>query len=248
MKRTQIWSCGGGVQSAAIAVLICKGELPKPNLAVIADTEREISTTWDYYEKALKPNLASVGVDLVRVPKSLYATVDLYRNEDILIPAYTTKGSSLGKLDTYCSNEWKQRVVRRWATEQGVEQADIWIGFSFDELRRVSHPKGKWQHKYPLIDRVIRRQQCVDIVEGYGWPTPPRSSCWMCPNKSTEEWVWQKENAPEDFEKAVQFEKTIQIKDKHVWLTNQTVPLSDADLTEMDNDDLFGGCAGGCFT
>ena len=70
----------------------------------------------------------------------------------------------------------------------------------------------------------------------------------MCPNKSTEEWAWQKENAPQDFDKAVAFEKELRLKDKHIWLTNQSVPLCEADLTEQDNDDLFGGCVGGCFT
>ena len=43
--RTQIWSSGGGVQSTALAVLICSGKLPSPDLAMIVDTTRERSTT-----------------------------------------------------------------------------------------------------------------------------------------------------------------------------------------------------------
>ena len=43
--RTQIWSSGGGVQSTAIAALICIGEL-SPDLSIIVDTERELSTTF----------------------------------------------------------------------------------------------------------------------------------------------------------------------------------------------------------
>jgi hypothetical protein len=164
------------VQSAAIAALICMGEL-KPDLAVIVDTERELSTTWDYLENVTAPALKAAGVEICRVPKSQYATVDLMRNDDVLIPAFTTQGEDIGKLPTFCSNEWKQRVMRRWATEQGVTAADIWLGFSIDEMRRVTQPTGKWQHRYPLLDKRMNRGDCMALVKRMGWPEPPRSSC-----------------------------------------------------------------------
>jgi hypothetical protein len=73
--------------------LIVNGALPKPDLAVIVDTEREKSQTWAYYEAILKPNLARVGVTLHRVRKSEFATVDLYAtNGDLLLPVYTGDG------------------------------------------------------------------------------------------------------------------------------------------------------------
>lgn len=78
-----MWSCGGGKQSAAIGALIVSGKLEKPDLALIVDTGREKSTTWQYYDTVLKPALASIGVDIVRVHKDKYATVDIYaENED----------------------------------------------------------------------------------------------------------------------------------------------------------------------
>ena len=42
---TEIWSCGGGTQSGAIAVLIGQGKLPKPDLCFMTDTGREKSST-----------------------------------------------------------------------------------------------------------------------------------------------------------------------------------------------------------
>ena len=147
-NRTQIWSSGGGVQSTAIAALIVQGKLPKPDLAVIADTERELSTTWTYMDAVTLPALASVGVTLHRVKKSKYATVDLYGGADgnsLLIPAFTTQGDEIGKLPGFCSNEWKFRVVQRWATaEHGVKAATLWMGISTDETQRVNFPTGKW--------------------------------------------------------------------------------------------------------
>lgn len=56
-KRTVIWNSGGGTQSAAIAALIVTGKLPKPDLAVIADTGRERSSTWDYLDRHIAPAL-----------------------------------------------------------------------------------------------------------------------------------------------------------------------------------------------
>jgi len=247
LNRTQIWSSGGGTQSTAIAALICMGEL-HPDLSVIVDTERELSTTWDYLDKWVIPALEHAGVTLHRINKSDYATVDLMRNDDILIPAFTTESGNIGKLPTYCSNEWKQRVMRRFSTEQGIKAADVWIGFTIDEMQRVTQPIGKWQNKYPLIERRMTRGDCIALVERMGWPTPPRSSCWMCPNKSSSEWQWQKVNAPSDFKKAVVFEVEIQKHDADLWLTDTGKPLSQLDTNTIQDDFFTGRCTSGmCF-
>jgi len=237
------------VQSSAIAALIVKGEL-MPDLAIIVDTEREASTTWDYMNKWVKPALESAGCELHRVRKSKYATVDLFggKSDDILIPAFTDQSGEIGKLRTWCSNEWKVRVIRRWATEQGVKSANSWIGFTIDELRRVTQPLGKWENRYPLIERRMSRGDCIALVESMGWPTPPRSSCWMCPNHTNREWQELKGNNPKDFERAVKLEKYLRKKDDAIYLTGQGVTLDEA-VFDGGQEDLFTGrCDSGmCF-
>jgi len=152
---TQVWSCGGGTQSAAVAALIIQGRLPKPDLAVIVDTEREKSSTWRYLDDVIRPNLAKVGLAVERVPKSRFATVDLYGGKDgdtLLIPAFTTQNGSVGKMETFCSVEWKREVTARWLRSLGVEQARVWIGISRDEMRRIRSPRRQWlQEWYPLL-------------------------------------------------------------------------------------------------
>lgn len=223
--RTQVWSCGGGTQSAAIAALICKGEL-RPDLSVIVDTEREVQQTWDYYDAVLVPNLAAVGVTLHRVPKSKYATVDLYGGKDgasLLIPAFTDQSGEVGKLPTFCSNEWKARVVQRWCREMAPDSKgfDLWLGISRDESGRmkVGHV-GKWQYKHPLIEggRLLSRQDCIALVKSMGWPTPPRSRCWMCPNQGEAEWTDLEQNWPDDAAKAAEFLKEIREQDPNVMI------------------------------
>lgn len=250
-ERTQIWASGGGVQSAAIAALIVRGELPKPHLAVIVDTEREQSSTWAYMDGVIVPALAKVGVTLHRVRKSDYATVDLYGGEDgdsLLLPAFTTQRGAVGKMPGFCSNEWKRRVMQRWATAQGVTAATIWLGISVDEKQRMSFVAGKWENRYPLVELRKNRGDCVALVERMGWPSAPRSSCWMCPQHHDREWREIKVERPEDWRQAVAFDREIRERDPHVYLHESGAPLDQVDLTER-NGDLLGGCASGyCFT
>lgn len=241
MSRTQIWSSGGGVQSTAIAALIVQGKLPKPDLAVISDTEREKRTTWEYMDAVTIPALAKVGVTLHRVLKSKYATVDLYGGEDgnsLLIPAFTTAGEDVGKMPGFCSNEWKLRVVQRWATaEHGVTSATLWMGISTDELGRAAKmDAGKWHKRYPLIELNRSRADCFAIVEAMGWPEAPRSACWMCPNQQEAEW---KALVPADHRKAIFFDREIRKRDPKVWLHPSAKPLDEVTFDEA-NEVMYG--------
>ena len=245
--RIQVWSSGGGVQSTAIAALIVMDEL-RPDYSIIVDTEREMRTTWDYLDKFVRPALERVDIVLHRVRKSHYTTVDLYSsNGDLLIPAYTNQNVEIGKLPTFCSSEWKKRVMHRWATEQGIKKALVWMGFTIDELRRCKQILGKWQERYPLIERRMTRSDCIALVKKMGWPEPPRSSCYMCPNKSQQEWIWMKQHSSDDFKRAIKFEKYMRKKDDAIWLTQLGEPIEQIDFEKTD--DLFGGgCDSGmCF-
>lgn len=252
MNRVELWSSGGGVQSTAIGALIVLGRLPKPDLAVIADTGRELSTTWDYYENVTKPELAKIGVDLVRVNKDDYATVDLYskKEKSILIPAFTSQNGSIGKLPTYCSNEWKSRVIHRWASEQRPNSKfNVWLGFTLDEADRMTFRQGKWADSYPLIKLGMHRYDCLSVVKELGWPEPPRSACWMCPNKHQSEWQWQKEHAPNDHQNAIDFEQEIQVIDPHLWLNQEGNRLEECNFNSQQDLFIGGVCNSGmCFT
>jgi len=250
----EVFSSGGGTQSCCIAAMIVNGDLPKPDYAAIVDTHYEASSTWRYMDDYIYPALKSVGVELVRIPSKEYATVGLYGGKDketLLIPAWTTETGDVGKLPTLCSNEWKVRVLNRWLRDQGVKSATIWIGYSIDEKHRIRIQKGPWQHRWPLIEKRMRRNDSIEYVKRMGWPEPPRSACWMCPNMSHAERRHQSINEPEDFRKAIDFEKRIRIVDEDVWLTQKAVPLGDIDFDVEDEQvDMFESyCPNtGCFT
>lgn len=104
--------------------------------------------------------------------------------------------------------------------------------------------------RFPLIhDTPMRRHQSIALVEKMGWPTPPRSACWNCPNQTDGEWRDLKTNHPDEFAAACALEIEVQKVDPFAWFHVSCVPLSEVDFTAPD--DLFADRAcssGGCFT
>lgn len=257
---TNIFSHGGGTQSAAITALIVQGRLPKPDFVCIVDTERERETTWQYLDAVIRPALKAVGLEVHRIPASEWASVDIFEGENktLLLPAFSSQTVDTAKLSGFCSDKWKVRVGNRYARRVlGIPTAEQrrWIGFSLDESRRaIRMMKGEEYQSgliwFPLIHGVpLRRQQAIREVEKMGWPMPPRSACWMCPNQGDHEWRDLKTNHPDEFAAACALEKEVQEHDSFAWLHSSCVPLGEVDFTAPD--DLFADRAcssGGCFT
>src|ERR1700742_3827097 len=104
--KKQVWMCGGGTQSVRIALGICRGEIPKPEFAVAANTMYERTSTWKYMDAVLIPKLKEVGVDLVVVDadKYSYSHDGFFNNKGtLLIPAFSTANNGGGKLSNYCT-------------------------------------------------------------------------------------------------------------------------------------------------
>jgi hypothetical protein len=250
-ERTQAWSCGGGTQSAAIAALIVEGKLPKPDYAVMVDTEREKSSTWRYVYGTIQPRLADVGVDLIVIPKSQFASEDVFAHSgQLLIPAYTTQSGSISKLSGFCSDKWKVRVSERWLRSQGVKtsQAVTWLGFSTNELRRVR--TGRF--RYPLIyDYPMNREACHQLANDVLGVAPPRggSCCWMCPNMGDRQWQEMRESDPEDFAKACAFDESIRERDPHAFVHRSGQPLIQiaSEIANPGQMTLDGCDSGYCF-
>lgn len=229
MKRHIAWSYGGGWQSVAIGVLIRQGQLPKPDLAGIADTGRECSSTWAYLHDHMQPFLDPIGLTIEVVPHTL-ARVDLYADDGCtLMPAYTADG----RLPAFCSGEWKRDVMERWLRSKGVKVCDQWIGFSVDEMRRAKKDHRPWCNlQFPLIDMMVNRAMCRTIITEAGLPMPRKSRCWMCPHQSPEEWAEVQAN-PEEWAAAVAIDRQIREKDPDqagLYLYSGRVPLEMADL------------------
>lgn len=246
---TLVMNYGGGRQTVGICVLVAHGELPRPDVIVMADTSRENPSTWEYLERHMVPYLAKHNLAVEIAPHSL-ATVDIYgKNGGLLLPAFT----STGKLRTYCSNEWKRRVVDRYLRGKGIRSGRSWLGYGFEEKRRWEGKHGvsdgKWETWCPLVELGLTTSLILDLIAKEGLPEPHHSSCWMCPHKKNDEWRHLRDNYPEYWNKAIALDQEIREEDEEngVYLHASRKPLSEADIDGGVGDTSPGCSSGTCF-
>lgn len=218
----------------------------------MANTGRERASTWRYHEQHAKAVFDNLGLTLEIATHDL-ATVDLYaHNGDLLLPAFT--GPS-GKLPTFCSNEWKKYVVRRYLRQHGYgpdKPILMWYGMSTDEIERLKMSDVQWiKNHYPLcFDEPLSKHNCIEIIKDFGLPEPPKSACWMCPHLNNSEWRQMQRDDPGDFVRAIELDHRIrQVDDKHsVYLHRQAVPLDQVDFTLDEREYPLMDCADSCWT
>jgi len=256
--ETQVLNYGGGKQTVALCVMIAEGVLPRPDHIVIADTSREVQSTWNYIEDHAGPYLAKHDLKIEVAPHEL-ATVDLYSHQGtLLLPVFTADG----KFSSYCSGEWKTQVMRRYLRSVGVKSATQWIGYAFDEKRRwmkaqkgqeerrKAGEEGPWRMSFPLVELMLTQADCPVIIRKAGLPVPSKSRCWMCPNQPNVEWRELRDESPEEFEKACVLDEEAREEDfeKSVYLHESRVQLREADLDVADRKEPSRQCTlGTCF-
>lgn len=268
--QKHVLNYGGGWQTTGMLVLIEHGKIERPDRIVIADTGREKSSTWRYLENNAQPRVRAMGMEIEIAPRNL-SYVDIYgHNGDLLLPVFT----ATGKMSAFCSDEWKASVVNRYLhlVSMGYTPGQIkamphtevkecmkhripdrwvnWIGFAFDERKRV---KDKTNRRFPLIDLMLTKEDNRNIVRNSGWGLPTSSACWMCANMSNEEWRTIRDNDPDDFARACELDEEIRENDifnggTGVWLHHSRVPLREADLEAEDRKEPSRQCGLGlCF-
>lgn len=149
------------------------------------------------------------------------------------------------------------RPLHAWSECQSDPLVIAMIGISLDEASRMKPALRPWiVNRYPLVDAGIKRRDCLQWMTARGFPTPPRSACVFCPYHSDAEWQRLKTEEPEDFARAVQFEKDYQdAKAKTVskkgfvpFLHSKRVPLDSIEFdphvgqTELFQNDCLGMC------
>lgn len=224
-EPVHIISLGAGVQSSCMSLMAAHGEItPMPHCAIFADTQAEPASVYrwlDWLEKQMpfpvvrvsKGSLEAEGT-VMRVSKNgrVYSRTD--------IPFYTrTPDGRDGKIrNRSCTADYKIKPllkesrkiagIKRGQKTVGVVQ---WIGISLDEVQRMKPSREPWAEcRWPLVEMRMTRQKCLTWMEEHGYPTPPRSACVFCPFHNRAEWRRLQLDEPEEFERAVKFEKAVQ--------------------------------------
>ncbi len=197
-------SYGAGVNTTA--VLDLHDVMENVDLVVFADTGAEKPETYAYIEKYVKPYIKDIGKEFIVVKGSeringrditnLYEACYLWR----MIPTRKLR---------FCTDKFKIKPIQKYFEDNYTgEQIRAVIGIAYDESYRINNQKWKSHETlYPLVERKITRNGCINIIKEVGWGIPPRSSCFFCPFQSSKEWLWLKNTHPELWQKAIALEK-----------------------------------------
>jgi len=260
-----VLNLGAGVQSSTLALMAARGEItPMPDFAVFADTQAEPQSVYDWLDwlekelpfpvyRVTKGNLTddSLAVKIRKSdgPRSKAGDETVRR----LIPVFgiMPDGKVTAAIGRKCTADYKiapiiKEIRQRCQIRHGQKDITVtqWIGISWDEIQRMKNPSHPWtQHRWPLIEKRMQRHQCLQWMKDNGYPEPPRSACVYCPFHSDTEWKRLRDNEPDEFLKAVEFDKKIrQTYKRHdptmlmeIYLHNSCKPLDEVDF-DSDED------------
>ena len=254
----KVLSLGAGVQSTTLALMAAKGELGEvPDCAIFSDTGWEPKAVYEHLEKlilALPFPVYIVSAGNIR--ENLINGLNARGKQFDDVPwfrVHINGKKNLGKRQ--CTADYKIRpiqikVVELMDGKRPKGGCEMWIGISMDEIIRMKPSRVQYiQHRWPLIEKGMSRNDCIKWLATNGW-TAPKSSCIGCPFHSDAMW---RGLTPEEFKDAVYIDEIIRSrpgKTVKQYMHRSCVPLAEVDFrtpAEMGQDDLFGNeCEGMC--
>jgi len=271
MNNSMIFlSLGAGVQSTVMLMLGIRGEIERPDHVIFADTGWEPEGVYRHVEwckrQCEKANLPFHQVSAGNIRDDmLNARADKeYKGRWAAMPLFTSGDGIQGMIRRQCTAEYKlaplrkkQRELLGYKPRQRIPKlaCTVQIGISVDEAQRASPSRDAWvDNSYPLIDPMkMSRSDCQSWWEQhYPHVNLAKSACIGCPYRSDLSWRYMKENHPEDFDDACEFDDGIrEVSDMRAksYLHRSCKPLRDVNLNESQlGFDLDDGvyCAGGC--
>jgi len=122
---------------------------------------------------------------------------------------------SINPLSRWCTSDakivpiYKGFVRPAQDREEYAKPATAYIGLGYEELTRMYKPHFmEYTVEYPLIDRKMKRQDCVDYVHRHGYESPPKSGCYFCPFQGLSQWKQLREKHRDLFDDAMALEES----------------------------------------
>lgn len=258
--KYNVLSLGAGVQSTAMALMAVKGLIkPMPDLAIFADTQAEPQSVYEHLEwlesvlpyPVVKVTAGSLTEKSLTPYKRKRDGV-MYMPKEIPVYGLKKDGSVIGALGRQCTAGFKIKPIHKYLRnkfdiKRGQKHATIteWIGISWDEIQRMKDSRNAWCVKrHPLIEQKITRNDCKKWLLDNGYKEPPRSACYYCPFHNNEDWRHLRDNEPNEFKKAIEFDK--QIREKFIKYDKLNMPVflhqsaKPLDQVDFDTDEEKG--------
>jgi hypothetical protein len=266
-----VLSLGAGVQSSTLALMATHGEVwPLPDCAIFADTGWEPKAVYEWLswlktklsfpvhtvgdanlrEQQITARMRGLKVDGVRWSSLPYFTMADGGTESGMVNRQCTKDYKIVPIERFIKRELlhlepRQRMPKTPVVEQ-------WRGISADEAQRMKPSTEKWMTvRYPLaMEKRMTRGDCLAWMMRHGYPVPPRSACIGCPFHSDHEWRTMRDQRPEEWRDAVEFDKAVReaggMRGK-TYLHRSCKPLDEVQFVEDAYAGNFGNdCGGHC--
>ena len=105
--------------------------------------------------------------------------------------------------NSHCCKDQRLVGMKKYARFPKGEHVEMWVGISTDEVFRVKESRFWWQkNRWPLIEKKMSREDCIEWYSGKDYKTPAKSSCIGCPYHDDSFWLDMKNNRPDEFENA----------------------------------------------
>ena len=242
----RILSLGAGVQSTTLLMMMVEGQIQKADHAIFSDTGWEPKAVYEHLE-TLKPIMEKAGIQFHIVSAGRIQDDGL---ADLPWFIKNADGSN-GMVRRQCTQKYKLKPLQKKQREiAGLKKGErskhhlvtSVIGISWDEAHRMKDPFYPWiVNEYPLVDRRITRQMCLDWMDKHGFSRPPRSSCLGCPFHSDDEWRNIIANDPDEFANVAAIEKMAQEDRDKVgsirgipYLHRKRIPLATVDFRTLE--------------
>lgn len=217
-----VLSLGAGVQSTTLLLLAAEGRIGPLGAAIFADTQSEPADVYAHLDRIEREVAHPAGIPIHRVtegnlvadaldPEHRFASMPLFvKNQD----------GGAGMMRRQCTSEYKIKPIKKQVRQllgypfpthvpRGV-YAETWIGFSTDEIGRVHDSDVKYmRHVFPLLDLGMSRADCLRYLASHGFASTPKSACAVCPFHGNRQWRHMRDEQPEDWAKAVAFDREI---------------------------------------
>lgn len=239
----RILSLGAGVQSTTVALMSARGDLPRLDACVFADTQWEPRAVYAHLDW-LQGELERAGIPVHRVSAGdiradTLASVRGERSDFPGLPFHAIdEHGRVSMLKRQCTSRYKVKPIRRKiaalaGTKRTPGCVEQWFGISWDETHRMRDSDVAYiTHRYPLVDVHMARDGCLRWLADRGYPEPPKSACVGCPFHGNEGWRRLKAR-PDEWADAVAFDRAIRTLPRvegQAFLHASAVPLDEVDL------------------
>ena len=231
-KELHVISVSGGKDSAALAIYMKEKYPDREFKYLFFDTEEELQDTYDYLNKL--QSILGIKVEY-KFPEKSFKELLLQHNDYLPSPSQRWCTRKM-KLETFLNTmqEFKDYTIYNYVgiradeNREGLIPTDEHIvtvmpfkddGITLNDVKRILYDAGVGLPAY--YDVVYDEEYDIEYFRS-------RSGCYFCFFMRQIEWVWLWEKHPDEYKKAMEFEKS-----GYSWIKD--MPLSK--LIEPENID-----------